>query len=50
MGFKKTKNDEGFEKIEDLIESRKAAEATGSDLSYFQVFDRLFKEKAKKYT
>ena len=38
----KNKNGDGFEKIEELIESRKAAEATGSELSYFQVFDQLF--------
>lgn len=42
--------DEPFENIEDLILSRKAAEAEGSDQSYFQVFDKLFREKQEEYT
>ena len=35
-----------MDKLEDLIESRKAAEATGKGLNYFNVFDQLFKAKA----
>jgi len=35
-----------MDKLEDIIESRKAAEAMGRGLNYFNVFDQLFKAKA----
>jgi len=47
---KKGKVQEPMDKLEDLIESRKAAEAMGRGLNYFDVFDQLFKAKAKQYT
>ena len=47
---KKGKEEQPMEKLEDLIESRKAAEAAGRGLNYFNVFDTLFKAKADQYT
>ena len=48
--IKEQEADTGFGNIDDLIQSRKEAQAVGTTLSYFEIFDQLFIQKTRQYS